>query len=129
MTLSPARFEFRWDDQFNLSLDPDTARSFHDETLPKEAHKTAHFCSMCGPKFCSMKISHDIREEADRLAGLEKQNEAFSLTGGQLYVPLRERAADTPEATAPSPRWRLSQIDGEAASARWVDASSMKART
>jgi len=102
--VSRARFEFRWEDQFNLSLDPDTARSFHDETLPKDAHKTAHFCSMCGPKFCSMKISHDIREEADRLAGLEKQNEAFALTGGQLYIPLRERAADTPEATAPSPR-------------------------
>ena len=101
--ISRARFEFRWEDQFNLSLDPDTARSFHDETLPKEAHKTAHFCSMCGPKFCSMKISHDIREEADRLTGLEKQNEAFALTGGQLYVPLRERAADTPEVTTPSP--------------------------
>jgi phosphomethylpyrimidine synthase len=61
--LSRARFEFRWEDQFNLSLDPDTARSFHDETLPKEAHKLAHFCSMCGPKFCSMRISHDIRAE------------------------------------------------------------------
>jgi phosphomethylpyrimidine synthase len=55
----PARFEFRWEDQFNLGLDPDTARKFHDETLPKEAHKVAHFCSMCGPKFCSMKITQD----------------------------------------------------------------------
>jgi phosphomethylpyrimidine synthase len=64
--ISRARFEFRWEDQFNLGLDPDTARNFHDETLPKEAHKTAHFCSMCGPKFCSMKISHDIRDEAAR---------------------------------------------------------------
>ncbi|NKL67638.1 phosphomethylpyrimidine synthase ThiC, partial [Rhizobium leguminosarum] len=64
--LSRARFEFRWEDQFNLSLDPETARSFHDETLPKEAHKVAHFCSMCGPKFCSMRISHDIRAEAQR---------------------------------------------------------------
>ncbi|PZR60142.1 MAG: phosphomethylpyrimidine synthase ThiC, partial [Stutzerimonas stutzeri] len=64
--LSRARFEFRWEDQFNLSLDPDTARSFHDETLPKEAHKVAHFCSMCGPKFCSMRISHDIRAEAQK---------------------------------------------------------------
>jgi phosphomethylpyrimidine synthase len=62
--LSRARFEFRWEDQFNLSLDPETARKFHDETLPKEAHKTAHFCSMCGPKFCSMKISQDIRRDA-----------------------------------------------------------------
>lgn len=66
--LSKARFEFRWDDQFNLSLDPDTAREFHDETLPKEAHKSAHFCSMCGPKFCSMKITQNVRDYA---AGLE----------------------------------------------------------
>ena len=64
--ISRARFEFRWEDQFNLGLDPDTARSFHDETLPKDAHKVAHFCSMCGPKFCSMKISQDIRAEAER---------------------------------------------------------------
>ncbi len=62
--LSKARFEFRWDDQFNLALDPDTAREFHDETLPKEAHKSAHFCSMCGPKFCSMKITQNVREYA-----------------------------------------------------------------
>ena len=62
--LSKARFEFRWDDQFNLSLDPDTAREFHDETLPKEAHKSAHFCSMCGPKFCSMKITQNVRDYA-----------------------------------------------------------------
>src|ERR1700759_3125945 len=62
--LSRARFEFRWEDQFNLGLDPETAREFHDESLPKEAHKTAHFCSMCGPKFCSMKISQDIRAAA-----------------------------------------------------------------
>ena len=58
-----ARFEFRWEDQFNLGLDPDTARAFHDETLPKDAHKVAHFCSMCGPKFCSMKITQDLRAE------------------------------------------------------------------
>ncbi|MFT5096234.1 MAG: phosphomethylpyrimidine synthase, partial [Psychrobacter okhotskensis] len=64
-----ARFEFRWDDQFNLALDPDTAREFHDETLPKDAHKTAHFCSMCGPKFCSMKITQNVRDYA---AGLDK---------------------------------------------------------
>src|SRR5206468_12821541 len=60
--LSKARFEFRWQDQFDLSLDPDTARSFHDETLPAEPAKTAHFCSMCGPKFCSMRIRPDVRE-------------------------------------------------------------------
>ena len=98
--VSRARFEFRWEDQFNLSLDPDTARSFHDETLPKEAHKTAHFCSMCGPKFCSMKISHDIREEAERVAGLATQKEAFALRGGQLYIPVPEHVADTSEARA-----------------------------
>jgi phosphomethylpyrimidine synthase len=98
--VSRARFEFRWEDQFNLSLDPDTARSFHDETLPKEAHKTAHFCSMCGPKFCSMKISHDIREEAERVAGLTTQKEAFALKGGQLYIPVLEHVADTSEARA-----------------------------
>jgi phosphomethylpyrimidine synthase len=65
--LSRARFEFRWQDQFNLSLDPDTAQSFHDETLPKEAHKVAHFCSMCGPKFCSMEITREVRDYAARL--------------------------------------------------------------
>ena len=70
--LSRARFEFRWNDQFNLSLDPDTARSYHDETLPKEAHKVAHFCSMCGPKFCSMKITADVREYASGLTDNEK---------------------------------------------------------
>ena len=63
--ISRARFEFRWYDQFNLSLDPDKARSYHDETLPAEAAKVAHFCSMCGPKFCSMRISHDLRKHND----------------------------------------------------------------
>lgn len=84
--LSRARFEFRWEDQFNLSLDPETARSMHDETLPKEAHKVAHFCSMCGPKFCSMRISHDIRAEAQK-DGMAKMAEKFR-KGGDLYVPL-----------------------------------------
>jgi phosphomethylpyrimidine synthase len=65
--LSKARFEFRWQDQFNLSLDPDTARSMHDETLPKDAHKVAHFCSMCGPKFCSMEITQQVRDYAAKL--------------------------------------------------------------
>ncbi len=75
--LSRARFEFRWEDQFNLSLDPDTARSFHDETLPKDAHKVAHFCSMCGPKFCSMEITQQVRDYAARLneAGVELAEE------------------------------------------------------
>ncbi|WP_372884830.1 phosphomethylpyrimidine synthase ThiC [Shimia sp.] len=84
--LSRARFEFRWEDQFNLSLDPDTARDFHDQTLPKQAHKVAHFCSMCGPKFCSMRISHDIRAEAQK-EGMEAMAEKFRATG-DLYVPL-----------------------------------------
>ncbi|OQP85067.1 phosphomethylpyrimidine synthase ThiC [Rhizobium rhizosphaerae] len=82
--LSRARFEFRWEDQFNLSLDPETARSFHDETLPKEAHKVAHFCSMCGPKFCSMRISHDIRAEAQK-EGMEAMAAKYR-EGGDLYM-------------------------------------------
>lgn len=89
--LSRARFEFRWEDQFNLGLDPETARQYHDETLPKEAMKTAHFCSMCGPKFCSMKISQDIREAAakqnDVAAGMEAMSEKFRAEGGEIYVP------------------------------------------
>ncbi|PPB80840.1 phosphomethylpyrimidine synthase [Albidovulum inexpectatum] len=84
--LSRARFEFRWQDQFNLGLDPDTARAMHDETLPAEAHKLAHFCSMCGPKFCSMKISHDIRAEAERQKGMQEMAGKFRETGA-LYVP------------------------------------------
>ena len=87
--LSKARFEFRWEDQFNLSLDPDTARSYHDETLPSEGAKTAHFCSMCGPKFCSMKISQDIRDFAKEKGmpvhkaiekGLEEKAKEFNNT-------------------------------------------------
>ncbi|HET6182712.1 MAG TPA: phosphomethylpyrimidine synthase ThiC [Acetobacteraceae bacterium] len=86
--VSRARFEFRWEDQFNLSLDPDTARSFHDETLPKEAHKVAHFCSMCGPKFCSMKITQDLREEAQQIAaGMAQKSKEFAAAGNALYVP------------------------------------------
>ena len=85
--ISRARFEFRWDDQFNLSLDPDTARSFHDETMPKEAHKVAHFCSMCGPKFCSMRITQDLRAEAERMAGMESKSVEFAEHGSKLYVP------------------------------------------
>jgi len=92
--LSKARFEFRWDDQFNLSLDPDTARSYHDETLPKDSAKVAHFCSMCGPKFCSMKITQDVRDYAAEHgmetkeaieAGMEEQSEEFMRTGSEIY--------------------------------------------
>ncbi|WP_303698060.1 phosphomethylpyrimidine synthase ThiC [Brevundimonas naejangsanensis] len=97
--LSRARFEFRWEDQFNLSLDPETARKFHDETLPKEAHKTAHFCSMCGPKFCSMKISQDIRDAAkaqndagasltDAEAGMAEMSAKFRAGGGEIEVKI-----------------------------------------
>lgn len=85
--LSKARFEFRWNDQFALSLDPDTAREFHDETLPAEPAKTAHFCSMCGPKFCSMRITQDIRD-----AMAEKSRE-FAEHGNQVYLPLEDASA------------------------------------
>ncbi|HEV3042240.1 MAG TPA: phosphomethylpyrimidine synthase ThiC [Roseiarcus sp.] len=88
--LSRARFDFRWEDQFNLSLDPDTARAFHDATLPKDAHKVAHFCSMCGPKFCSMKITQDLRKEAEALAGMQEKSREFIEQGGALYVPAAE---------------------------------------
>lgn len=83
--LSQARFDFRWNDQFNLSLDPETAKSFHDETMPKEAHKLAHFCSMCGPKFCSMRISHDIREQTLKEEGMAGMSKKYQL-GGDLYI-------------------------------------------
>ncbi len=81
--LSKARFEFRWEDQFNLSLDPDTAKEFHDETLPADGAKVAHFCSMCGPHFCSMKITQDIREYAEK--GMQEKSEEFVKQGSQLY--------------------------------------------
>ncbi len=107
--LSRARFDFRWQDQFNLGLDPETAREYHDETLPKEAHKVAHFCSMCGPKFCSMKITQDVRDYAASLgdnektalgldaeaglsaealakAGMKEMSDKFNAMGQQVYV-------------------------------------------
>ena len=88
--LSRARFEFRWEDQFNLGLDPETARAFHDETLPKEAHKTAHFCSMCGPKFCSMKITQEVRDYAkakdEKERGMAEMSEKFVEGGREIYV-------------------------------------------
>jgi phosphomethylpyrimidine synthase len=91
--LSKARFEFRWEDQFNLALDPELARSFHDETLPAEGAKIAHFCSMCGPHFCSMKISQEVRkfaseqEEAKKIEeGMEEMSEKFKEQGSELYV-------------------------------------------
>jgi phosphomethylpyrimidine synthase len=113
--LSRARFEFRWRDQFNLSLDPDTAEAFHDQTLPAEGAKTAHFCSMCGPKFCSMKITQEVREfaarqtaqdhpgdgaeartrefagsEADAQSGMAEMSKRFHQEGSEIYVPAAE---------------------------------------
>ena len=99
--LSKARFEFRWLDQFNLSLDPDTARDFHDETLPKDSAKVAHFCSMCGPKFCSMKITQDVRDYAARKGmeedaalreGMAEKSAEFKAAGGQIYIPVHRHA-------------------------------------
>src|SRR6476646_3501361 len=92
--LARARFDFRWEDQFNLGLDPDTARKYHDETLPKDAHKLAHFCSMCGPKFCSMKITQDLRAEVQAMSeeqraalqGMAQKSAEFLEKGGKLYV-------------------------------------------
>ncbi|MCP4437742.1 MAG: phosphomethylpyrimidine synthase ThiC, partial [Aureispira sp.] len=92
--VSKARFEFRWYDQFNLSLDPDTAKEFHDETLPADGAKVAHFCSMCGPKFCSMKISQEVRDYADTLEGneediqkgMEEKSKEFAEKGGEIYL-------------------------------------------
>ncbi|NND77979.1 MAG: phosphomethylpyrimidine synthase ThiC [Flavobacteriales bacterium] len=93
--LSKARFEFRWEDQFNLSLDPETAKSFHDETLPADGAKVAHFCSMCGPKFCSMKITQEVREYAAKkgleeqeavLEGMKEQSEVFTEKGSEIYL-------------------------------------------
>jgi phosphomethylpyrimidine synthase len=92
--LSKARFEFRWEDQFNLSLDPDKAKEFHDQTLPAEGAKIAHFCSMCGPKFCSMKITQEVRDYAaakgigaeDAVSvGMAEQSEVFTGQGSELY--------------------------------------------
>jgi phosphomethylpyrimidine synthase len=95
--LSKARFEFSWRDQFALSLDPDTAREYHDETMPAEPAKTAHFCSMCGPKFCSMRISADVREYAARQglsetealeAGMAEKSAEFADHGNAVYLPV-----------------------------------------
>ncbi|MCY4325130.1 MAG: phosphomethylpyrimidine synthase ThiC [Betaproteobacteria bacterium] len=97
--LSQARFDFRWQDQFNLALDPDTARAFHDQTLPQEGAKVAHFCSMCGPKFCSMRISQEVRayaadrrlDESDAIAaGMREMSDRFAAGGGNLYIPVQE---------------------------------------
>jgi len=106
--LSRARFEFRWRDQFNLSLDPDTAEQYHDQTLPAEGAKTAHFCSMCGPKFCSMKISQEVRDFAklqnqategfiaadEAEAGMAAMSKVYDETGRELYMGAGDREHD-----------------------------------
>jgi phosphomethylpyrimidine synthase len=112
--LSRARFDFRWRDQFNLSLDPDTAEQYHDQTLPAEGAKTAHFCSMCGPKFCSMKITQEVRDFAAKQnqsadsflaampvvapseaeAGMAAMSEVFKETGSELYMGAGDRERD-----------------------------------
>jgi phosphomethylpyrimidine synthase len=102
--LSRARFDFRWEDQFNLGLDPDTAREMHDATLPKDAHKVAHFCSMCGPKFCSMKITQDVRDYAAKTnagksamveaeQGMAEMSKKFLEMGGKVYVDADQAGA------------------------------------
>src|SRR5690606_29132128 len=83
--VSKARFEFRWEDQFNLGLDPDTAKEFHDETLPQDGAKVAHFCSMCGPHFCSMKITQDVRDYVEQ--GMKEKAIEFVKKGGEIYAP------------------------------------------
>ena len=90
--LSKARFEFRWEDQFHLALDPETAREFHDETLPAEGAKLAHFCSMCGPHFCSMKITQDVREYAAALGDRGGEGAEAGLAQKSERVPSREGA-------------------------------------
>jgi phosphomethylpyrimidine synthase len=108
--LSRARFEFRWRDQFNLSLDPDTAEQYHDQTLPAEGAKTAHFCSMCGPKFCSMKITQEVRDfaakqnsesylaatapVADAEAGMDEMSRVYNEGGRELYIGQGDREHD-----------------------------------
>jgi phosphomethylpyrimidine synthase len=100
-TLSKARFDFRWDDQFNLALDPVTARAFHDETLPAEGAKLAHFCSMCGPKFCSMELTQQVRDYAKQKgveeaaaveAGMDEKSAEFR-KGREIYLPLKTSQA------------------------------------
>ena len=102
--VSRARFDFRWTDQFNLSLDPDTAKNFHDETMPKDAHKVAHFCSMCGPKFCSMKITQDVRDYAaklnDKEQGMADMSEKFKEMGEDLYIDADQLPDKVAEKTA-----------------------------
>ena len=146
--LSAARFEFRWEDQFNLALDPGTARRYHDATLPAAPAKTAHFCSMCGPKFCSMRISHDVRALADAQGvspeealeiGMQAKAVEFRSSGAEIYsVPRRltEGAAQAgltrapPETSCSGPwplQWRRMPRRGAAYTGVFLTGSSMAA--
>ncbi len=107
--LSQARFEFRWNDQFNLSLDPETAQAYHDETLPADSAKVAHFCSMCGPHFCSMKISQEVRDYAKKHGldneeaiqeGMKEKSREFVKKGGDIYVVPENGEAEEPKGGA-----------------------------
>ncbi len=107
--LSQARFDFRWNDQFNLALDPETARKYHDENLPLDGAKKAHFCSMCGPKFCSMKITQEVRDYAKNLgvseeqalqSGMDVMSGEFKKVGGEIYIPINPVKAATDDAKA-----------------------------
>ena len=123
--LSRARFDFRWEDQFNLSLDPDTAREYHDETMPKDAHKVAHFCSMCGPKFCSMKITQDVRDYAakqnarvgEAIAELQEEVGAIDPEAGAASVLALERQTGMEEMSA-----KFKELGGEL----YLDAEKVK---
>jgi phosphomethylpyrimidine synthase len=120
--LSRARFEFRWVDQFNLGLDPDTARTYHDETLPKGAHKVAHFCSMCGPKFCSMKITQDVRDYAASLGNNEKA--ALGLAAHQVSGAA---GANEPSSLREAGMKEMSDKFNAMGSQVYVDADKVKA--
>ena len=133
--LSRARFDFRWEDQFNLSLDPDTARSFHDETMPKDAHKVAHFCSMCGPKFCSMKITQDVRDYAakqntrigEAIAEIQEEVGAIDPQAGAASVLALERQSGLDDAARAKGMDEMSARFKEMGNALYLDADKVAA--
>jgi phosphomethylpyrimidine synthase len=124
--LSRARFEFRWEDQFNLSLDPETAQKFHDATLPKDAHKVAHFCSMCGPKFCSMKITQDVRDYTAKLNDPAFASTAEGGGGGLARSGETEGAAALTEAERLRGMQEMSAKFAEAGKELYVSESGEK---
>ena len=133
--LSRARFDFRWQDQFNLSLDPDTAMSFHDETLPKDAHKVAHFCSMCGPKFCSMKITQDVRDYArqqnerigEAMAEIQEEIGSIDPQAGDASVLALERQLGMDDAARAKGMNEMSARFKEMGNELYLDADKVKA--